>query len=90
VGIKAITPNTAFLDQMWLAGIVLFGLLAVLSLTDPAGYPGAAGAATAQDSPMREKDPSKHEEQLREKDLLFDLLSIGAVVATVALVLVFF
>lgn len=83
IGIKALTPKAAFLDQMWLAGIALFVLLAVLSLTDPAGgaVPDLVGNGEA--SPGLE-------EALREKDLLFDVLSLGAVVATVALVLFFF
>jgi hypothetical protein len=70
---------------MLLAGIALFLLLAVLSLTDPEGAPEDA-------LPRREE---KHEfagdeKALPERDILFDVLSIGAVAATVALVLFFF
>ena len=85
IGIKALTPNAAFLDQMWLAGIALFALLALLSVTDPAGEP-----AQRQDPGRNGEGSQELEEQLRERDLLFDVLSIGAVVATVALVIVFF
>jgi len=85
IGIKALTPDAAFLDQMWLAGIALFFLLAVLSVTDPAGAP-----ARVRRPSSTEKPPLDHAVQLEERDLLFDILSIGAVVATVALVLFFF
>ncbi len=84
LGVKMLTPNAAFLDQMWWAGIVLFGLLAVLSLTDP-----ARADLQARQSEEPEPDPSDPEREPQERDLLFDVLSIGAVVATVALVLFF-
>ena len=80
IGVKWLTPNAAFLDQMWVAGIVLFALLAGISLAWP------------EDQPLEErKSPSEDAATLiPEKDRLFDVLSIGAVVATVALVFYFF
>jgi SSS family solute:Na+ symporter len=83
VGIKALTPGAAFLDQMWLAGIALSILLAVLSLTDSRG-------ASSPSASHAEEDSSSLDREFRERDLLFDLLSLGAVVATVALVVFFF
>ncbi|MGD2122099.1 MAG: sodium/solute symporter [Gemmatimonadota bacterium] len=84
IGVKAVTPNAAFLDQMWVAGLVLFGLLAALSLTDP-----ARASSRAQPDRLKESETTELADQLRERDWLFDALSIGAVVATVALVLYF-
>ena len=84
IGVKAVTPNAAFLDQMWVAGIVLFALLAVLSLTDPNRV-----SLRSQHDRMKESEKAELAHQLPERDLLFDVLSIGAVVATVALVLFF-
>ena len=66
---------------MWLAGIVLFGLLAGISLA----WPEARETDTE-----RETTPDLPPELIPEKDRLFDVLSLGAVVATVALVLYFF
>jgi SSS family solute:Na+ symporter len=88
VGVKWLTPGAAFLDQMWLAGLLLLGILAAISLTWPEGF-GARDAATPPEEPAPgAEDPLARE--VEEPDLLFDALSIGAVVATVALVLFFF
>jgi SSS family solute:Na+ symporter len=79
IGVKWLTPNAAFLDQMWFAGIVLFVVLAGISLAWP-------------DKEAEKERESQSEEVaalIPEKDRLFDVLSIGAVVATVALVLYF-
>ena len=76
--VKWLTPNAAFLDQMWVAGIVLFVMLAGISLAWPEERPA--------EEPVKS---SKEEDPFTERDLLFDVLSIGAVVATVALVLFF-
>ena len=80
LGIKALTPNHAFLDQMWFAGIALFALLAAISLAWP------EDRTTIE---AREYKRTETETGLPERDLLFDVLSIGAVVATVALVIFF-
>jgi Na+/proline symporter len=102
IGVKWVTPNTAFLDQMWLAGIVLFVLLAGISLAWPEEERGsadgekratgepAAGEASTGTRGEGARTPETPEAAIPERDLLFDLLSIGAVVATVALVLIFF
>jgi SSS family solute:Na+ symporter len=83
IGIKALTPNAAFLDQMWFAGIALFLILAALSLAKPEKAKGEV--SDGEPSP----DAAAAAESLKERDLLFDALSIGAVVATVALVVFF-
>jgi hypothetical protein len=80
LGIKTLTPNAAFLDQMWLAGLALFAILAALSLRWP----------EVRESKARDEPTPVSQEMIPERDLLFDVLSIGAVVATVALVLFFF
>ena len=77
IGVKWLTPNAAFLDQMWLAGIVLFVTLAGISLAWP------------EERSEESAKPETPSAELPERDLLFDILSIGAVVATVALVLYF-
>ncbi len=79
-GIKALTPNHAFLDQMWFAGIALFLMMAAISLA----WPEDRTVIEA-----REYKRTETETGLPERDLLFDVLSIGAVVATVALVVFF-
>ena len=84
LGVKALTPDAAFLDQMWWAGIVLFAMLASISLAWPEPTPSAEAEEDAG-SP----EPGSRADLLPERDLLFDVLSIGAVVATVALVLFF-
>jgi len=81
LGVKAATPDAAFLDQMWWAGIVLFALLAGISLMWPESKDIVEGRE-------RQIDPDA-QDLIPERDILFDVLSIGAVVATVALVLFF-
>ena len=78
IGVKWLTPDAAFLDQMWWAGIVLFVTLAGISLAWPEKH--SIKEPTAPETPSAD---------LPERDILFDVLSIGAVVATVALVLFF-
>lgn len=95
IGVKWATPNAAFLDQMWVAGIVLFLMLAGISLLWLEETPGQVPGQEPGDT-----SPAVHAEiegarvaasrSLEKRDLLFDVLSIGAVVATVALVLFFF
>jgi SSS family solute:Na+ symporter len=77
IGVKLLMPNAAFLDQMWVAGIVLGLLLVVRSLT---GSPPNAGAVT----PSSVIVPEPH------RDRLFDILCIGVVVITAALYWIFF
>ena len=86
IGVKLLTPNAAFLDQMWLAGISLFVILAGISLArpeEPAGEKGPEGQASKGES------AGGHPPPLKERDLLFDFLCVGVVVATVGLVVFF-
>jgi Na+/proline symporter len=96
IGVKWLTPNAAFLDQMWLAGVALFAILAGISLAwpqEPGGPASSDGLATRSDPAASfDTDPEGEgptAKELEERDILFDILSIGAVVATVALVLFF-
>ncbi len=77
IGVKLLMPNAAFLDQMWVAGIVLGLLLVLRSLT---GSPPNAAAVT----PSRVIVPEPH------RDRLFDILCIGVVAITAALYWIFF
>ncbi len=100
IGIKWLTPNAAFLDQMWLAGIALFVMLAGISLAWPeeetptaaSTGTGARGTGSSEDGAAAETEGANlpTPDAIPERDILFDILSIGAVVATVALVLYFF
>ena len=80
IGLKRTMPTMAFLNQMWIAAIILFGLVAFLSLRESAPAPVAAvagGEGTTAAAP-------------EERDLLFDVLCAGVVMAVVALYIVFF
>ncbi|UCC83358.1 MAG: sodium/solute symporter, partial [Gemmatimonadota bacterium] len=81
VGVKLITPGAAFLDQMWLAGLALIVLLAVISWMSPEPERAAASDVVAQESAKA---------ALAGRDPLFDLLCLGVVVLTLALYIVFF
>jgi SSS family solute:Na+ symporter len=102
VGVKWLTPHAAFLDQMWVAGIVLFLMIAGISLAWPdqrfgkgregknLAPEGDSGKSSDSDEGEGPSDTEAAAEAISERDILFDILSIGAVVATVALVLFFF
>jgi SSS family solute:Na+ symporter len=92
IGVKLLTPNAAFLDQMWLAGVSLFVILAGISLARPE----ERGAADATQDPSGEAgrgDDAQTEGGAAappvERDLFFDALCVGVVVATVGLVIYF-
>jgi SSS family solute:Na+ symporter len=86
IGLKRAMPTMAFLNQMWIAAIILFGLVAFLSLREAAPEPvpavagGAVGETVTGESLAAEP----------ERDLLFDVLCVGVVMAVVALYIVFF
>jgi hypothetical protein len=67
-----------FLDQMSLAGLALLVLLVLISRLWP-----------QEVHPTQIAEPPEEHPAPPERDLLFDVLSIGAVVATVAQVLFF-
>jgi SSS family solute:Na+ symporter len=81
VGVKLVTPGAAFLDQMWVAGLVLIVLLVVISWVSPETQRAAAIDVVAQESAKA---------ALAGRDRLFDLLCLGVVVLTLALYIVFF
>jgi SSS family solute:Na+ symporter len=77
--LKRLMAGYAFLDQMWMAGLVLFGVLLLISVARPDREPQA---------PPSPKEPARATPV--ERDLLFDLASLGVVVITVILYVVFF
>jgi SSS family solute:Na+ symporter len=79
--LKRVMSDAAFLDQMWIAGLILFGVLLLLSIVRPDGTFGE-NSSEARTTPTREP-PSGG-------DRLLDLASLGVVVITVALYIVFF
>jgi SSS family solute:Na+ symporter len=98
IGVKLLTPDTAFLDQMWLAGVSLIVILVGISLAWPEGSaaeegPGEASGASGEEESDGEAPepgaPLADASTLKERDLLFDLLCVGVVVATVGLVVYF-
>jgi len=100
VGVKILTPGAAFLDQMWLAALALLGILVAISRTDSGeeeapwepepALPGAEEAPVEASEPVVSPEDLPSPELIPERDRLFDLLSIGVVVATVGLILFFF
>jgi hypothetical protein len=79
-------PTMAFLNQMWIAAIILFGLVAFLSLRESAPEPVAAVAGGAVGETVTGESLAAES----ERDLLFDVLCVGVVMAVVALYIVFF
>jgi SSS family solute:Na+ symporter len=98
IGIKLVLPDVAFLDQMWLAGLLLFGFLAALSWSvqrTPAMATSGYGAAADDLGETKARGgPSVVETGRRAapvtRDRLFDLLCVGVVVLTAGLYVVFF
>ncbi len=78
IGIKLLWGDMAFLNQMWIAGLVLIALLVGLSMSSP--RPPVSTAERAEASAAA----------LQPRDRLFDILCIGVVVLTAALYIVFF
>ncbi len=99
IGIKILWPEMAFLDQMWVAGLILLAVVAGISLARPeadagvakstAGGTAVAGetAASASAVPSPAGTPA---DRAPARDRLFDLLCLGVVVLTIALYVVFF
>jgi SSS family solute:Na+ symporter len=77
IGVKLAFPGTAFLNQMWVAGLLLVGILVVRSHRGPAPAPAPA---TTPPAPPPQAKP----------DRLLDLLSLGLVLAVAVLYVVFF
>jgi SSS family solute:Na+ symporter len=77
IGVKLLIPNAAFLDQMWVAGIVLGLLLVTRSMMEA---PPDVAAAT----------PSGAIEPAPDRDGLFDALCVGVVAITGMLYWIFF
>jgi SSS family solute:Na+ symporter len=78
VGVKLLLRDAAFLDQMWVAGLILIALLVGRSLLGPKQYT------------VQMAESSDGVAVSVERDIVFDLLCIGVVVITFALYGVFF
>jgi SSS family solute:Na+ symporter len=77
IGVKLLIPDAAFLDQMWVAGIVLGLLLLVRSMMEaPQDVAAAASSGVIEPAP--------------DRDRLFDVLCVGVVVITGMLYWIFF
>jgi len=92
IGIKLMWPEMAFLNQMWIAGLVLFAILAVVSLARP-----QASAVASDDEPLVAPHSGHPEEEgapvvtlAPAPDRLFDALCAGVVILTVALYVYFY
>lgn len=79
IGVKLLTPSTAFLDQMWLAGLTLTALFVGVSLTR--ARPVETGEVERRNVAPNDKP---------ERDILFDVLCLGVIAATGLLYWVFF
>ncbi len=79
--VKLTKPGMAFLNQMWVAGLVLILLLMLFSRFSPEAEPRLAVAEAS-----RETSTSA----LLGQDWLFDLLCLGVVILTLALYVIFF
>jgi len=82
IGVKAAFAERAFLDQMWVAGLLLIGLLVALSRR---GAP-----RTAADESDDSARPAAGRWTVPARDPLFDALCLGLVLAVGALYVVFF
>ncbi len=83
IGVKAVLSERAFLDQMWVAGLLLTGLLMALS------RPGAGTAPPPEGAGDRERRQDGRW-LVPARDPLFDALCAGLVLAVGALYVVFF
>ncbi len=85
VGVKLLTSDVtllqAFLNQMWLAGIVLIVLLIAISKMSPEIERAAAAGEASRETTTA---------ALPRRDRLFDALCLGVVGLTLALYVVFF
>jgi SSS family solute:Na+ symporter len=83
LALKALMAGSAFLNQMWVAGLLLGAVLVVISLRERADKADQADGADKADQAVEvAARPAP--------DRLFDVLSYGVIVAVVALYVVFF
>jgi len=99
LAVKMLMPGFAFLDQMWVAALVIAGIVAAVSLLRPEVDESAGTANADRADTSAEPAVSASERQaagiddgtpLGERDLLFDALCVGVVVLTIGLYIIFF
>ena len=90
VVVKVLTPGMAFLNQMWVAGLLLGAVLVGISLVGPAPVVATVPAGEGARAASTRTAPLRPNTELPQRDLLFDALCVGVVAATVALYVVFF
>jgi SSS family solute:Na+ symporter len=81
IGVKLLSPGTAFLNQMWFAGLALIALLVIISRLSPEPERAAALAEASREASTV---------AVLGRDRLFDALCLGVIVLTAALYVVFF
>ena len=81
VGVKLLSPGTAFLNQMWFAGLALIALLVIISRLSPEPERAAALAESSREASTA---------AVLGRDRLFDALCLGVMVLTAALYVAFF
>ncbi|MEE9132073.1 MAG: sodium/solute symporter [Gemmatimonadota bacterium] len=81
IGVKLLSPGTAFLNQMWFAGLALIALMVIISRLSPEPERAAALAEASREASTV---------AVLGRDRLFDALCLGVIVLTAALYVVFF
>ena len=79
LALKGVMAGSAFLNQMWVAGLILAAMLVAVSLRSAVGAVGAVRAREAVEAVER---PAP--------DRVFDVLSFGVIAAAIALYAIFF
>jgi SSS family solute:Na+ symporter len=97
--VKMVTPGFAFLDQMWLAALVIGALIIAVSLWRPETGASEASGDAKEPPGVPERAAGRLGDQAvdeaagevsGQRDLLFDALCAGAVVLTIVLYVIFF
>ena len=97
--VKMLMPGFAFLDQMWVAALVIGALIVAVSLWRPESDTKTASGETEMShedagraADESDKDAAKEVAGVPsgDRDLLFDALCVGVVVLTIGLYVIFF
>jgi SSS family solute:Na+ symporter len=91
--VKLLMPGFAFLDQMWVAALVIGAIVIAVSLWRPEARQvdeAGEGSGPSPEQPEGARIETGSRFSGGERDPLFDALCIGVVVLTVALYIIFF